>query len=283
LARANRHYLPGYVWHVTHRCHKREFLLKFARDQRRWLQWLFEAKKRLGTSILNYAVTSNHIHLVIRAGKGEEVIPQTMQLIAGRTGQEYNQRKNRKGAFWEDRYHATAVEADSHLIQCLVYVDLNMVRAGVVNHPSEWPFCGYNEIQNPRQRYSIIDHRGLMDLLNTRSMDELGKDYRGFVEEALQEQCRERESRWTESIAVGCEAFVRDTKERLGIKAVGCIWKGTFVLKLPDVSGKRFCARMLCTFCTNVPSFLKQVLTLHGACHDKAGVTRLFILQIEMR
>jgi REP element-mobilizing transposase RayT len=213
--------------------------LKFARDQRRWLQWLFEAKKRLGTSILNYAVTSNHIHLVIRDGKGEEVIPQTMQLIAGRTGQEYNQRKSRKGAFWEDRYHATAVEADSHLIQCLVYVDLNMVRAGVVNHPSEWPFCGYNEIQNPRQRYSIIDHEGLMDLLKTKSMDELRKNYRGFVEEALQKQGPERESRWTESIAVGCEAFVRDTKERLGIKAVGRQVvgdNGSYELREPEVS-----------------------------------------------
>jgi hypothetical protein len=42
-----------------------------------------------------------------------------------------------------------------------------------------------------------------------------------FVEEALENQDRERESRWTESIAVGCEAFVRDTKERLGIKAMG--------------------------------------------------------------
>jgi REP element-mobilizing transposase RayT len=221
LARANRHYLPGYVWHITHRCHKREFLLKFARDQRRWLQWLFEAKKRLGTSVLNYAVTSNHIHLIIKDDKGEEVIPQTMQLIAGRTGQEYNQRKGRKGAFWEDRYHATAVEEDSHLIQCLVYIDLNMVRAGVVNHPSEWSFCGYNEIQNPRQRYSIIDHEGLMELIDTKSMDELKKTYGGFVEEALQKQGRERDARWSESIAVGSEAFVRDTKERLGIKAVG--------------------------------------------------------------
>ncbi|MBS3907180.1 MAG: transposase [Syntrophaceae bacterium] len=145
MARANRHYLPGYVWHITHRCHKREFLLKFARDQRRWLQWLFEAKKRLGASILNYAVTSNHIHLVIRDVKGEEVIPQTMQLIAGRTGQEYNQRKGRKGAFWEDRYHATAVEMDSHLIRCLVYVDLNMLRAlsvgGCVNSSRSKLFC----------------------------------------------------------------------------------------------------------------------------------------------
>jgi putative transposase len=221
LARANRHYLPGYVWHITHRCHKREFLLKFARDQRRWLQWLFEAKKRLGTSILNYTVTSNHIHLIIKDDKGEEVMPQTMQLIAGRTGQEYNQRKDRKGAFWEDRYHATAVEVDSHLIQCLVYIDLNMVRAGVVNHPSEWSFCGYNEIQNPRQRYSIIDHEGLMGLLDITTMDELKKTYRVLVEETLKKQSRERDRRWTESIAVGSEAFVKDTKERLGIKAVG--------------------------------------------------------------
>lgn len=46
-------------WHITHRCHKREFLLKFSKDRRRWLQWLSEAKKRYGLKILNYAVTSN--------------------------------------------------------------------------------------------------------------------------------------------------------------------------------------------------------------------------------
>ena len=51
-----------------------------------------------------------------------------MQLIAGRSGQEYNQRKGRHGAFWEDRYHATAIEANEHLQRCLVYIDLNMVR-----------------------------------------------------------------------------------------------------------------------------------------------------------
>ncbi len=46
MARANRHHLPGYVWHITHRCHKREFLLKFDKDKKRWIHWLFEAKKR---------------------------------------------------------------------------------------------------------------------------------------------------------------------------------------------------------------------------------------------
>lgn len=59
MARANRHFLPEYLWHITHRCHKKEFLLKFARDRRRWLYWLFEAKKRFGIRVLNYMVTSN--------------------------------------------------------------------------------------------------------------------------------------------------------------------------------------------------------------------------------
>jgi len=40
-----------------------------------------------------------------------------MQLIAGWTAQEYNRRKNRHGAFWEDRCHATAIQADDHLHQ----------------------------------------------------------------------------------------------------------------------------------------------------------------------
>ncbi len=69
-----------------------------------------------------------------------DTIPKSIQLIAGRTGQEYNQRKSRKGAFWEDRYHATAVAFDEHLFKSMVYIDMNMVRAGVVKHPAEWPF-----------------------------------------------------------------------------------------------------------------------------------------------
>ena len=55
MARAKRHYIPGYVWHITHRCHKREFLLKFPRDRRRWIEWLYQAKKRyIGLGVLNY-------------------------------------------------------------------------------------------------------------------------------------------------------------------------------------------------------------------------------------
>ena len=88
-----------------------------------------------------------------------------MQLIAGRSGQQYNQRKSRRGAFWEDRYHATAIQTNEHLVKCIVYIDLNMVRAGVVTHPEEWVHSGYNEIQKPRQRYALIAFKRLLRLL----------------------------------------------------------------------------------------------------------------------
>ena len=90
MARAKRHFIPGYIWHITHRCHKREFLLKFARDRPRWLYWLYQARKRYGLTILNYMVTSNHYLLVADDGD-REVIPKSIKLIAGKTGQEYNQ------------------------------------------------------------------------------------------------------------------------------------------------------------------------------------------------
>ena len=86
-----------------------------------------------------------------------------MQLIAGRSGQEYNQRKGRHGAFWEDRYHAAAIEINEHLQRCLVYTDLNMVRARVVTHPGNWAHSGYREIQKPPKRYGI-DLRELSSL-----------------------------------------------------------------------------------------------------------------------
>src|SRR5207249_6741777 len=67
---------------------EKNFLLKFARDRRRYLRWVFEAKKHFGLSVLDYMVTSNHIHLVIKA-TGPNAIARSMQLIAGRTAQEY--------------------------------------------------------------------------------------------------------------------------------------------------------------------------------------------------
>lgn len=221
MARAKRHYIPGQIWHITHRCHKREFLLKFSKDRQRWLHWLLEAKKRYGLSILNYTVTSNHIHLWVADDKGQNVIPNSIQLIAGRTGQEFNQRKGRKGAYWEDRYHATAVESGDHLLQCIVYIDMNMVRAGVVQHPSEWFFSGYNEIQQPKRKNVLIDYDRLQELLGFDTYGTLQATHRQWVESCLKERIPLRDDKWSRSVAVGSERFVEELKGTMGTMVLG--------------------------------------------------------------
>jgi REP-associated tyrosine transposase len=238
MPRAKRHFLPGYAWHITHRCHKKEFLLKFARDRTSWTGWLFEAKKRYRLRVLNYMATSNHVHLLVLDSGERDIIPRSMQLIAGRTAREFNQRKKRKGAFWEDRYHATAVEMNHHLISCLTYIDLNMVRAGLVAHPSEWPSSGYAELQRPRERYSIIDHRAIMDLLGITSVEALQRAHRTWVEEALARPTHVRESKWTESVAVGSRSFVETIKGKLGVRAKRRRFSGTYdELTLRELQG----------------------------------------------
>jgi len=210
-------------------------LLKFSKDRSRWLQWLYEAKKRYGLVILNlyeakkryglvilnYAVTSNHIHLLAVGSNERDVIPNSIKLIAGRTGQEFNQRKSRKGAFWEDRYHATAVESGDHLIKCLVYIDLNMVRAGVVDHPLEWPFCGYNEIQEPKRKNILINYQRLTELLGFDSYDEVKKYHKRWVDDFLGNGSNIRDDKWTKSIAVGSRSFVERVISLMGVLAIG--------------------------------------------------------------
>ena len=151
----------------------------------------------------------------------KDVISRSMQLVASRTAQEYNWRKKRKGAYWEDRYHATAIERDDHLFRCIVYLDLNMVRAGVVTHPSDWGFSGYNEIQNPRKRYALINYQRLMQLLNIQTVEELRKSHSGWIEEALRNNSSIRESKWVKSVSVGSKEFVEMTKEKLGFQVKG--------------------------------------------------------------
>lgn len=215
MSRANRIFTAGRVWHITHRCHQRSFLLKFVRDRRRWRHWLFEARRRYGLSVLNYIVTSNHIHLLcVDQGKGE--IPRSLQLIAGRTAQEFNSRKSRNGAFWEDRYHATAVQTDGHLTRCITYIDLNMVRAHAVQHPRDWEVSGYNEIQSPWQRKRIIDFESLMKFLGVKSHAELAALQNRLLGEEI--GVGRRNPIWTEAVAVGDDKYLQELKGALGAR-----------------------------------------------------------------
>ena len=175
---------------------------------------------------MNYAVTSNHIHLPVVGNDDRDVIPNSVKLIAGRTGQEYNQRKNRKEAFWEDRYHATAVENGEHLFRCFIYIDLNMVRAGVVAHPSKWPFYGYNEIQEPKRKNVPIDYERLRELLGFDSYGSVISYHKRWEEDYSDNGKNARDDKWTKSIrelSVSHTALAR--KLEICISGVGLVVK----------------------------------------------------------
>jgi len=218
MPRAHRYFLPGHVWHITHRCHKQEYLLKFAQTRQRYIHWLHQARKRFDVAILNYTITSNHVHLLVRDGGGGNDIPGMIQLVAGRTGQEYNARKHRKGAFWEDRYHATAIETGQHLQRCLLYVDMNMVRAGVVKHPEDWAHGGYQEIQGHRRRNTVIDQQALKIALGLDSVDSLKTVHGEWIGAALREDHLKREENWSQSVAVGSAEFALGIQSALGLR-----------------------------------------------------------------
>ena len=202
------------------------------------LAWLFEAKKRYGLTILDYIVTSNHIHLLV-VDDESDAISKSIQFIAGRTAREFNRRKGRRGAYWEDRYHATAIECGEHLLRCLVYLDMNMVRAGAVGHPSEWAHGGYREIQHPPLRYRLIDRDKLIELCGMQNDQQLLGRHQDWIEMAVQNGCLDRQEKWSEAVCVGSEGFVKKLKHQLGSEALGRKVKAdseSYVLREPDTS-----------------------------------------------
>ena len=86
MPRANRYLLPDQVCHVTHRCHDRSFLLRFARDRDGYRARLREACAATDVRILTYCITSNHVHLIVHATMTEP-ISELMGLLEGQVGQ----------------------------------------------------------------------------------------------------------------------------------------------------------------------------------------------------
>jgi putative transposase len=208
MPRANRFVQPGMVCHLTHRCHNRSFLFRFARDRSEYRERLRLASRQFRVSILDYCLTSNHDHIIAiesRAGG----ISRMMQKLEGDFAGYFNRRKQRSGSFWEDRYHCTMVEDGAHLWNCIVYVDLNMVRAGVVSHPRHWDWCGYHELVGEKTRYRLLECDRLLELLAMPDLALFVEEYCARIDQAVATKALKRQESWTESIAVGSQAYVR--------------------------------------------------------------------------
>jgi putative transposase len=96
----------------------------------------------------------------------------------------YNKRHNRRGYFWGDRFKSVIVEKGETLVNCLAYIDLNPVRAGIVNRPEEyrWNSLGYHIQTGNKDNFLSLDF-GLQEFGIMDAMERL-RGYRRYVYEA---------------------------------------------------------------------------------------------------
>ena len=96
----------------------------------------------------------------------------------------YNKRHNRRGYFWGDRFKSVIVDKGETLVNCLAYIDLNPLRAGIVNRPEDyrWNSLGYHVQTNNRDNFLSTDF-GLKEF-NVKSEKDRIRRYRRYVYEA---------------------------------------------------------------------------------------------------
>jgi len=213
MPRASDYLLEGYTYHLTQRCHNRQFLLGSAMDRDVYREWMRQGVKRHGVPVYGFCLTHDHTHILLHVDSVDDV-SRFMHLASGATAKRYNLRKGRTGSMWQHPYHCTIVEDGRHLLNCLTYINLNMVRAGAVSHPEEWRWCSHDELIGKRRRYTILNVERLLQSLDVGSEKELKRCYTESLEERLGAQQLSRERHWTESLAVGSKAFVESTTQK---------------------------------------------------------------------
>lgn len=211
MGRANRLEWDGGIFHVTHRCHNRALLLRFARDRDLYRRTLRQQLQGFDLALLDYCITCNHVHLLVEAPQRVE-LSRCMQALEGQFARNYNRRKNRINAFWGDNYHATLVQDGKYLWECLCYIELNMVRCGVVMHPRDWRWVGYHEIMGTWRRNRVLDLERLCWRLGTGSLEEVRRNLEVSLAERIAGDRLKREPCWTEGLAVGSASFLEENQ-----------------------------------------------------------------------
>ncbi len=143
MPRKPRLYLPGIPSHVIQRGNNRQPCFFGADDYQRYLNYLGDACRRYNVSVHAYVLMTNHVHLLMTPATCEG-ISLVMQSLGRRYVQFINSKYLRYGTLWESRHKSSLVDADSYLLSCYRYIELNPVRAKMVGHPREFRWSSYS-------------------------------------------------------------------------------------------------------------------------------------------
>jgi putative transposase len=166
MARLPRLTLPGYPHHIIQRGNNRQAIFAKAEDYQVWLELLDENAKKFAVDIHAYVLMGNHFHLLATPQTAEGV-PQMMQAIGRRYVRYFNDTQKRTGTLWEGRYKSTLIQTDRYFLACMVYIDLNPVRAGLVAQARDYPWSSHGHYIGLRTDKLLVPHALVWSLGNT--------------------------------------------------------------------------------------------------------------------
>lgn len=166
MARLPRLTVPGYPHHIIQRGNNRQDIVRSDADREFLLDLLGESARKHQVAMNAYVLMDNHFHLLLTPETAEGV-PLMMQAVGRRYVRHFNDLYHRTGTLWEGRYRSTLIQTERYLLACMVYMDLNPVRAGMVVDPKSHRWSSHRHCIGQTQDRRITPHPLYWNLGNT--------------------------------------------------------------------------------------------------------------------
>lgn len=142
MPRRARLRIAGLPLHLIQRGNNRSACFHADEDRSLYLHHLTELSCKFGCAVHAYVLMTNHVHLLLTPADKEGP-----SLLMKHLGQRYvqyiNKTYRRSGTLWEGRFRSSIVQKRGYLLRCYRYIELNPVRAGMVQHPADHPWSSY--------------------------------------------------------------------------------------------------------------------------------------------
>jgi putative transposase len=140
VPRLARNELPDGFFHITVRGVARGAIFRDELDYADFRDHLLRVGQLYGWTIHAYCLMPNHYHLVIETTQAD--LSRGMHRLNGRYAQRFNQRYDRVGHVFQNRFNSYVIESEQYLERALAYVRANPVEAGLCARDSDWPWVG---------------------------------------------------------------------------------------------------------------------------------------------
>lgn len=166
MARLARVCVPGYPYHVIQRGNNRQPIFRSDEDRAMMRELLEQGAARFDLAIHAYVLMDNHFHLLLTPNV-DGSLPAFMQAVGRRYVRHFNDVHGRSGTLWEGRYRSALVQSERYLLACMVYLDLNPVRAGMVARAQDHPWSSHAHYIGLRRDRLVTPHALFWELGNT--------------------------------------------------------------------------------------------------------------------